>query len=84
MDSQNIMKESLRDKISRHKDLFSIMAVMIIGCVWIHGEVKQQSIRTDRLYEMFCDMQKEMKDSFCAMQKEIKDVYVYTAKEKKN
>jgi hypothetical protein len=41
-----------------------------------------QTKRTDRLYEMFCEMQREIKDIRVDMQKEIKDLYVDWNKEK--
>lgn len=40
----------------------------------------QQSKRTDRLYEMFCDMQREIKDIRCDGQREIKDLYLQLQK----
>ena len=61
------MKNTI-EKISNHKDLFSILSVMIIGIVWLHMEIKDikidlthQAQRTDRLYEMFIDLLKEKK-----------------------
>lgn len=53
--------------------------ISIIGTVlgtgyYIHRDIiadmKAQSSRTDRLYEMFCDIQKQMKDEIISMKKE--------------
>ncbi len=36
----------------------------------VQDQIQKQSNRTDRLYEMFCDMQKQMKDEILDMKKE--------------
>lgn len=53
--------EKFGDKINRHKDLLTILGTIIVCFIWIHGEIQQQSQRTDRLYEMFIDLLKEKK-----------------------
>ena len=42
--------------------------------------IDQQSARTDRLYEMFCEMQKQMKDEIIQMKK---DQYEFMRQERK-
>lgn len=42
-------------------------------------DVREQSTRTDKLYEMFCELQKQMKDEIIALKKEQYD----SLKEKK-
>jgi hypothetical protein len=68
MKNQIIEKEKLSDKVYKHKDLFSILAVLIAGIIWIHTEIRESNHRidqlgssTDRLYEMFIDLLKEKK-----------------------
>jgi hypothetical protein len=39
--------------------VLTIVATLIGGMFYIHTDVKQQSARTDRLYEMFIDLLKD-------------------------
>ena len=39
----------------------------------IHEDMRIQSARTEKLYEMFCDVQKQMKDEILSMKKEQYD-----------
>lgn len=52
-------------------DIHNLFAIGIIFWVITRGwrnevreEIKQQSARTDKLYEMFCEMQREIKDIY--------------------
>lgn len=51
----------------------SIIATVIISAYYIHRdireEMKTQTARTDKLYEMYCDMQKEIKQLYIEMLK---------------
>jgi hypothetical protein len=62
----------------------SIMATVIASAYYIHREVQQDirsaNVRTDRLYEMFCDIQKQMKDEILEMKK---DQYEFMKEKKK-
>ena len=49
----------------------------------IENKIQQQCQRTDRLYEMFVSLQKEMKDEMMIMQKDTKDMFIDLLKEKK-
>lgn len=38
--------------------VFTIIASLIGGLIYIHSDMKQQNARIDRLYEMFIDLLK--------------------------
>jgi hypothetical protein len=52
----------------------SIMATVIASAYYIHREVQMDiraaNARTDKLYEMFCKIQEQMKDELLALKKE--------------
>jgi hypothetical protein len=52
----------------------SVMATVIATGYYIHREIqadmRSANARTDRLYEMFCDLQKQTKDELISMKKE--------------
>lgn len=53
---------------------FIVMFVTLLGGFYLlDGKIERQSQRTDRLYEMYCETQKE-----------IKQVYIYLMKDKDN
>ena len=68
----------------------TILGMFIIGwyftreiresLIKLEVDVREQGKRTDRLYEMFCDLQKQMKDEIIAMKKEQ---YEFMNKDKK-
>lgn len=39
----------------------------------LENDMREQGKRTDKLYEMFCDLQKQMKDEIISMKKEQYD-----------
>jgi hypothetical protein len=39
--------------------VLTIVGTLLGGMFYIHNDVKQQSARTDKLYEMFIDLLKE-------------------------
>lgn len=55
-----------------HLEFVVIFVTLLTGFYMIDGKIERQSQRTDKLYEMYCETQKE-----------IKQVYVYLMKEKK-
>lgn len=51
--------------------VLTIIATMLGGIFYIHSDVReirkdmqQQGVRIDKLYEMYCEMQKEIKELY--------------------
>ena len=55
---------------STHLEFVVIFITLIGGFYTLDGKIERQGQRTDKLYEMFCDMQKQMKDEILEMKKE--------------
>lgn len=59
----------------------SIIATVMGSAYYVHRDIKEdmktQTSRTDRLYEMFCDLQKQM----CNLQVQMKDEMIDMKKE---
>lgn len=57
-----------------HVEWVVVLITLLGGFYLLDGKIERstqaQSARTDRLYEMFCDLQKEMKDELLTMKKE--------------
>lgn len=64
------------------------LAALVIGCFMflynqidgLDQKIDRQSTRTDRLYEMFCSLQSQMKDELLTMKKEHYDFMKDTKK----
>ena len=55
---------------STHLEFVVIFITLIGGFYTLDCKIERQGQRTDKLYEMFCDMQKQMKDEILEMKKE--------------
>ncbi len=53
-----------------HIEWVVVMITLLGGFYTLDGKIERQGARTDRLYEMFCDLQKQMKDEIVALHKE--------------
>jgi hypothetical protein len=62
------MTESKYSWVS-HLEWLVMMVTLIGGFYTIDEKIDRQSSRTDRLYEMFCDMQKQLKDEIISLNK---------------
>ena len=55
------------EKIQNHWSIhmeFAVMLVTLIGGFYtLDSKIERQGARTDKLYEMYCDMQKEIKET---------------------
>ena len=60
--------EKIQNQWSIHVE-FAVILVTLIGGIYTQGS------RTDRLYEMYCDMQKEMKEMNEKHHQEMKEIY---------
>jgi len=56
-----------------HIEWAVLLFTLIGGFYMLDGKIERQSQRTDRLYEMFCDLQKQMKDEIVSLKKEQYD-----------
>lgn len=54
---------------SLHIEFAVLLVTLIAGFYTIDGKIECQGQRTDKLYEMYCDMQKEIKDIYIVMKK---------------
>ena len=58
----------------------SIMATVIASAYYIHKEVQADihiaNSRTDMLYEMYCENQKDLRQMFYDTQKEMKQLHI--------
>ena len=56
----------------------SIIVTVLASAYYIHRDIQQdmktQTARTDRLYEMFCEIQKQLKDDMGKFKDEIVDM----------
>jgi hypothetical protein len=44
---------------------FIVLLITILGSFYLlDGKIERQSSRTDRLYEMYCEVQKEIRDLY--------------------
>ena len=55
-----------------HAEFVILLITLIGGFYLLDGKIEHQSTRTDRLYEMFCDIQKESDQKFYDLLKERK------------
>lgn len=57
-----------------HVEWVVVLVTLLGGFYLLDGKIERstlaQSARTDRLYEMYCDVQKQMKDEIISMKKE--------------
>lgn len=53
----------------------SIIGTFVICFVFLFYQNQVQSARSDRLYEMWCETQKEVSQKFYETQQEIKQLY---------
>lgn len=57
-----------------HVEWVVVLVTLLGGFYMLDGKIERstqaQSARTDKLYEMFCDVQKQLKDELLLMKKE--------------
>lgn len=60
-----------------HVEWVVVLVTLLSGFYLLDGKIERQGERTDRLYEMFCTVQRQwsedssrMKDEICSMKKE--------------
>jgi hypothetical protein len=53
----------------QHVEWLVLLGTLISGFYLLDGKIDRQSSRVDRLYEMYCDMQKEIKDIYIYLEK---------------
>ena len=53
-----------------HVEWVVVLVTLLGGFYLLDGKIERQGSRTDRLYEMYCDVQKQMKDEILCMKKE--------------
>lgn len=47
-----------------HAEFVVLLITLIGGFYLLDGKIERQGTRTDRLYEMYCETQKEIKDLY--------------------
>jgi hypothetical protein len=57
---------------STHVEWAVLMVTIIGGFFLLDGKIDRQSQRTDRLYEMYCETQKEIKQVYIELVRERK------------
>ncbi len=55
--------------IVHHVEWAALMITIIGGMYLMDGKIERQGTRTDKLYEMWCETQKEIKDIYIHLQK---------------
>lgn len=56
-----------------HVEWVVVLITLLGGFYLLDGKIERQGQRTDRLYEMFCDMQRQFSVEIIAMKKEQYD-----------
>lgn len=56
-----------------HVEWVVVLVTLLGGFYLLDGKIERQGARTDRLYEMFCALQSQMKDELLTMKKEHYD-----------
>ena len=67
-----------------HAEFIVLLVTLLGGFYLLDGKIERQGERTDRLYEMFCEMRKDYNDKFCEMRKDYNDKFYDLLKERKN
>lgn len=63
-----------------HVEWVVVLVTLLGGFYMLDGKIERQSQRTDKLYEMYCETQKEIKDMNIKFHEEIKNLYKETRK----
>lgn len=54
-----------------HVEWAVVLVTLLGGFYMLDGKIERQGSRVDRLYEMYCDMQREMKTELIYMKEEL-------------
>jgi hypothetical protein len=57
-----------------HAEFIVLLVTLIGGFYTLDGKIERQSERTDRLYEMYCDVQKDYNQKFEAVNMKFYDL----------
>ena len=52
----------MKTEWSIHAEFLVLLVTLLGGFYLLDGKIERQGNRTDRLYEMFCDLQRQTKD----------------------
>ncbi len=79
-DSQKIDKNIVMQHVE-----WAVLMITILGAVYtmdgkVERQIATQSARTDKLYEMYCEIRDDNNRMWIETQKEIKDLYVMSQK----
>ncbi|HLT41790.1 MAG TPA: hypothetical protein VKZ95_03720 [Sphingobacteriaceae bacterium] len=55
-----------------HVEWVVVLVTLLGGFYLLDGKIERQGARTDRLYEMYCEVQKDSNDKFYTLINEIK------------
>lgn len=59
-------------KWTAHAEFVVLFITLVGGFYLLDGKIERQVERTDRLYEMYCDMQKDSSQKFYDLLKEFR------------
>ena len=69
---------------SIHVEFMVLLVTLLGGFYLLDGKIERQGERTDKIYEMYCEIRKETYTMFSETQKEIKQLHIdFILKDKK-